>query len=79
MTRLTIDDSLCAKLYGFAGPVELCDASGRIVGQFVPSPQSTAISRPEDGCPHTEEELQAARREKGGRPLAEIWKSLGRT
>jgi hypothetical protein len=31
----------------------------------------------DDGCPYSEMELEQARAEHGGRPLAEIWKSLG--
>ncbi|MBI1902735.1 MAG: hypothetical protein HYS13_16670 [Planctomycetia bacterium] len=78
MTRVTIDDSLCAKLDGVSGPVELCDNSGRVVGKFLPSGEPATLW-PQDECPYTEEELEAMRKTKGGRTLAEIWKSLGRT
>jgi len=30
-----------------------------------------------DGCPASREELEASRREEGGRTLDEIWRSIG--
>jgi hypothetical protein len=63
---------------GEAGVVtELCDPSGRVLGHFVP------VAEPErhgamGECPYPDEELARMRAETGGRPLTEIWKSLGR-
>lgn len=34
---------------------------------------------PEDNCPYSAEELARMRRQEVGRPLSEIWRSLGRT
>ena len=48
------------------------DAEGVPVGQFVPR----FITPAGNECTYSEEELEQARQEKGGRPLAEIWKSL---
>jgi hypothetical protein len=79
MSRVIIDDALGSKLSTYAKTVELCDQSGRLLGHFVPISREETISRPEDGCPDSEEELQAMRKQPGGRPLAEIWKRLGRT
>jgi hypothetical protein len=78
MTRVTIDESIIQTLNQFAEPVELFDQSGRMIGQFLPA-SSLPIKRPSDNCPVSEEELQRIRTQKGGRPLAEIWKDLGRT
>jgi hypothetical protein len=30
-----------------------------------------------DECPYTPDQLEAMRGEQGGRPLSEVWKSLG--
>ena len=35
------------------------------------------LLRPEDGCPYSADELARMRRQADGRPLAEIWRSLG--
>ena len=78
MTRITVDESMMKTLDQFAEPVELFDPSGRMIGQFLPA-SSLPIKRPTDNCPVSEEELQRIRSQKGGRPLAEIWKDLGRT
>jgi hypothetical protein len=37
----------------------------------------TIVLKPEDHCPYSPEELVRMRKEEGGRPLSEIWKSLG--
>jgi hypothetical protein len=42
-------------------------------------PESVTMLKPEDRCPYTPDELATMRREEGGRTLAEIWRSLGRT
>jgi hypothetical protein len=78
MPRVMVNDVLCQELDTFTTPVEVCDHSGRVLGQFIPAGQSTTISVPSDGCPYSDDELTAMRNETGGRPLAEIWKSLGR-
>ncbi|MCO6457903.1 MAG: hypothetical protein J5I93_21580 [Pirellulaceae bacterium] len=73
MNRITVGESLTHQLESLAGPVELVDESGRSLGHFVPR-QTEGTS---DNCPLTEDELRAMRAEQGGRPLSEIWKSLG--
>ena len=37
MTRIVIDDVLRDKLIGLMETVELCDASGRVLGRMLPS------------------------------------------
>lgn len=73
MNRIIVDDSLKSRLDGVVEPVEVCDADGQMLGHFVPI---AALGRP-DGCPYSTDELNRMRGEDGGRPLAEIWKSLG--
>jgi hypothetical protein len=84
MTTHTIDNSFGDQLNQFKVPVILVDQSGRKIGKFFPEPVSWRESYKDDGCPHTLEELEAAHGDMindptAGRPLAEIWKSLGRT
>ena len=78
LTRVVIDDEIRVRLDNDTSPVEICDLSGRTLGQFIPAQSRSPIALPEDECPDSEEELAAMRAETGGRTLAEIWKSLGR-
>jgi hypothetical protein len=50
--------------------VEICDHEGRHLGWFIRN------YAPMDDCPYTEEELARRKTEKGGRPLADIWRDL---
>jgi len=90
MTRVVVDAAMRARLAGLSDQVELCDESGHVLGRFIPgveahdesgrvlgrfTPGSPAEA---DGCPYTEEELRRFQQETGGRPLADIWKDLGR-
>jgi hypothetical protein len=36
MTQIILDTNVCGKLTALTHPVELCDASGRVLGRFVP-------------------------------------------
>jgi hypothetical protein len=36
MTRVIIDATLLGKLHNLVQPLELCDESGRVMGQFTP-------------------------------------------
>lgn len=75
MTKLTVEPDLQAKLGDFQDLVEFCDASGRVVGFFHPvAPTSQAHG----GSPFSDEEIEAVRRQRTGRPLAEILADLDR-
>jgi hypothetical protein len=73
VNQIVVDTPLGAQLTGLSQPVEVVDESGHSLGHFVPT-QATAIS---DDCPYSAEELARMRAHKGGRPLADIWRSLG--
>ncbi len=73
MDRITVDDSLKTRLDALACPVEVVDKTGQRLGHFVPAGTTTAA----DDCPYSAKELEQMRAEEGGRPLSEIWKSLG--
>jgi hypothetical protein len=70
---MIVSDAMKTELDGLFAPVELIDRTGMPLGQFVPQ----FVKLQDDGCPYSEGELEQARAEHGGRPLAEIWKSLG--
>ena len=72
MNRIVVSNALKNELDGLFGPVELVDTTGTPLGQFVPQ----FVKLAHDGCPYTESELEQAKAEQGGRPLAEIWRSL---
>ena len=55
-----------------AKPVEFIDETA---GDWVVLP--ARITSPGDDCPYSLEALDQMQSERGGRPLKEIWKSLG--
>jgi hypothetical protein len=77
MTRVTVTELVSDALNQFTEPVELCDPSGRTLGRFVPV--GSFQLKESDQCPYSADELDRARNATGGRPLAEIWKDLGRS
>ena len=78
MNQVTIDSALLARLNGLTERMEFRNEKGELLGQFVPAKRKGLfVPRPEDKCPYTPEELERMRNETGGRPLSEIWKSLG--
>lgn len=81
MDKLTLDPDLRTKLNGLDTPLEVCDESGRTVGHFLPAAvyQELFYAALAAETPHSKDELKRRHQETGGRSLAEIWKSLGRT
>ncbi|MGA2064075.1 MAG: hypothetical protein ABSG86_03855 [Thermoguttaceae bacterium] len=72
MDRITVDQPLTTQLESAIAPVEVVDKTGRPLGHFVPRPPAAAPA----ACPYAPDALVAMRAEQGGRPLAEIWRSL---
>jgi hypothetical protein len=79
MDKVVLDDALRSKLNGFRTSVEVCDETGHTVGQFVPQELFLKLVYAWANAQVTDEELDRISQEPGGRSLAEIWKSLGRT
>jgi hypothetical protein len=79
MTKITVDESLRAKLNGLDKQIELCDESGKTMGHFLPDSVYKQLLYALDQCPYTEDEIRQHMSEPGGRPLAEIWQRLGRS
>lgn len=78
MERLIVDPSLRDRLAGLDSDLELCDEQGRTLGYFTPA---AGDQRPYDWAKaqFTDEELDQARREPGGRTTAEVLARLGRS
>ena len=78
MTRIVVSDAATlAQFQVLAGAVEVCDPTGKVLGTYSPqradpTPPSTVKS------PYSAAQLDEFEQESG-RPLTEIWKSLGRT
>jgi hypothetical protein len=78
MNKVVLDEVLRSRLNGLDAPMELCDPSGRTIGHVLPHDVYIKLLYELARVQTTEEELDRISREPGGRPLAEIWKSLGR-
>lgn len=70
--QIIVDSHMRAQLAGLNGPVSICDDAGNVLGIFAPNPPDYSKIK----IPYTEEELDAARKETGGRPLADILRDL---
>lgn len=72
---ITITDSaLIEQLRRINGDVELKDPSGSVLGRFVADNRFKLP--PGVKSPFTEEQLQELRKQRGGRPLADILRDL---
>ena len=80
MSKVIVDETLRSRLNGLNEEIELCDESGRTLGHVLPvDAYKKLLYASFENPPFTAEEVERRRNEKGGRPLAEIWKRLGRT
>lgn len=82
MIEITVEPSMCEQLQSSDGPVRVRDESGRTLGHFLPGQAYDELlyRALAAGTPFSPDEMRAAFEDPGpGRPLAAIWKSLGRT
>ncbi len=73
MNRITVHAPLTGEFDGVVQPVELIDEAGKRLGHFVPA----GITESCGDCPYSRDELDQMQSERGGRPLKQIWASLG--
>jgi len=78
MSKITLDEWLKAKLNGMNEHLEICDETGQTLGHFLPHDVYERLIYDWVNAQVSDEELEQARQEPGGRSLDEIWKSLGR-
>jgi hypothetical protein len=71
MVRIVVDSAMQSRLEGMQVVAEICDASGRVLGRFIPV-QQKLILEPQI----SDEELRRREAEGGGRPLADILADL---
>jgi hypothetical protein len=79
MNRVILDQALRARLNDLTEVLELFDESGERLGYFLPRAVFRDMLFDWADAQISPEEWELLRQQKGGRPLAEIWKSLGRT
>lgn len=76
MTKVILDPATLAKLHDFREHLEVCDEKGFTLGYVQPVPSRDRALYAEVEIPFSEEELQRAEQEPGGRTLAEILADL---
>ena len=76
MTKVTVDAATRTKLKGLGELLELCDESGCTIGYFHPTMHTLGCEEVKVLSPHTDEEIEELRKQRGGRPLADILKDL---
>lgn len=79
MSQLIVDAAMQERLMGSNTRVTICNEAGEVLGHFTPAAaaEKAICFEPEDRCPYTPEELARMRRQRGGKTLSEIWRSLG--
>jgi len=78
MTAIVVDKELREKLQKLGHEVPLCDESGSTLGWFLPEAEYMKVLYDRARQMFTDEELDRAEKETGGRPLADILADLRR-
>lgn len=79
MNRIVVDEKVRARLNGLSEQIELWDESGRKLGHYLPDEEFRELLRACGQSLFTDTEVkQAEEQPRTGKPLAEIWKDLGR-
>jgi hypothetical protein len=76
MSKMTLDPEFHSRLNGLKGHVEFCTEDGTIVGHFLPDDFYRRLVHAWANAQVTDEELDGASREPGGRTLQEILHTL---
>lgn len=77
MNKVTLDPELRSKLDDLDSEFEVCDESGKTLGYYVPAERHRRLLYALARSQVSDEELTEARRQSGGRSLAEIVADLG--
>jgi hypothetical protein len=78
MIKITISETIRSQLHGLDSELEFCDESGRTLGYFRPANRAEAWQYEWGWAQFTDEELERARKEPGGRTTAEVLARLRR-
>jgi hypothetical protein len=76
MSQVTLDAISIATLQSIVVPTKVCDASGKVMGTYIPLAAQDDEESGQLRPPLSTAEYQQ-RLEEPARPLTEIWKSLG--
>lgn len=79
MGKITLTDEMKKGLNGFQETYELCDEKGQTRGYFLPPEEYRMFVQAWLKAQISDEELEELKKQVGGKPLKEIWKSLGRS
>jgi hypothetical protein len=79
MSKIILDSIWQAKLNGFEEPLEVCDEAGKTLGHFLPEAIYRSFVQAWASSQISDAEIIELQKQSGGRSLAEIWKSLGRS
>lgn len=74
--KVQLDDTLRSKLNGLNEQVDFCDENGRVVGHYVPADVYLKLLYAQAKTEITNEEIDKAKREPGGRTTAEVMARL---
>jgi len=77
MNKIVLDSDTISKL-GAGGQLEICDTSGRTFGFFVPAGGKKVSLQDWAAMLFTDEELENARNEPGGKTTQEVLERLKR-
>jgi hypothetical protein len=77
MDKIILDAAVRAKLNGLERELEVCDETGHTLGHFLPPAVYQKLLYAWLNAQVTDEELERASQEPGGRTLEEIWRELG--
>ena len=76
MTQIVLDETSVRKLLQLTEPAELCDPSGRVLGDFHPRSPLASKLPPGFECPHSKEELDRRRNDPIRYSTEEVLKHL---
>jgi hypothetical protein len=80
MTTVLADDLLRSRLNNLAERLQICDEQGNILGFFVPAETSKEMYEQMEWPEWlTPAEMERLSKQTVGKPLAQIWKELGRS
>jgi hypothetical protein len=76
MDKVVVESTIRSQLHGLDTELEFCDESGRVLGYFVPRPEAEAHHYEWARGQFTDEEIEQARHEPGGRSTSEVLAGL---
>jgi hypothetical protein len=76
VNAVTIDKELRSRLNGLDQQVVLTDENGYPIGYFLPAQDYQRLMLHSLEIPLSTDEIERRRKNKGGRPLKEIWSNL---